>query len=47
MVQTKVDGMLCVNSEALKMFDRQELLKVVTVHIATSDQVSSIAPLLR
>jgi hypothetical protein len=47
MVQTKVDGMLGVTSKAPKVFNWQELLKVVVVHIAASDQVSSTLPLLK
>lgn len=49
MVQKRVDGMLGRTSKAAvpKAFDRLELLRAVTVHIATSDQVSGISPVLR
>ena len=40
-VQAKVDVMLGVTSKVPKVFNWQELLKAVMVHIATSDQVSS------
>ena len=40
MVQKKIKGMLDGTAATPKVFDRLELLKTVTIHIATSDQVS-------